>query len=603
MKSRTFVCGMLAAFLLLFGAELLAQSSTKVLNPFNPTAFQKYAAPVSSRLSFMASEKGKQFLLQAPNPIAKTFLARFHGSDAAAQWDNTPHKFLSQGRPSGASARAQGGGTPGSLAPTSRCPWTRFNLEAAANAVPQNEESIDFFKAGATGGGDMAVEVANDFRGFFLPPAKWAPSVSGYYVEDTSGCSPRFEGGTPLLPDPIYATNFLIGGGDPIVNYDPQHDAWFYSSIHESPYDEGIGVWRNTTAGLKACAGGTHNLTTSTSCWPTGPASSGFNAIVADEQTFFFDDKPDSWIDTRASGTGHGDVYISDTLFGFGTNIDLVACTNDLTLCSGSENVSGGDTGVQFSDIKTKSDGTVTITYTNSYVISTFTQPIYAVDIKYVTCSPNGAPSAPTCNWPVLVKTDYAPIVDGLSGLIDVRNSTYPVHVEASGGTYIFWEHCGSYSDLPFGGNFFCPDADIVGTVSTSGGATWGAVFTVDGAYGHQIMPWATYDSGADKIVITYQDCDASGKTACRAGYRTITPTTSGSTAVGAFAAISGYTYPTAEANNGDFAPLDGDYVGASAHGNHSWFGFTDTSRAGSYGFGTELDQDSNNSIAAWDNP
>jgi len=606
MKSRTFVCGMLAAFLLLFGAELLAQSSTKVLNPFNPPAFQKYAAPVSSRLAFMASEKGKQFLLQAPNPIAKTFLARYHGAAAAAQWDKTPHKYLTQGRPSAAASRAQASGALGSLAPVTRCGDTRFNLEPNANALPQNEQSIDFNKGGTTpAGADMAVEVSNDFRGFFLPPAVWSPSVSGYYVEWATGCTPQFEGGTPLIPDPFYNGNDLIGEGDPIVNYDSIHDAWFYSSIYESAYDTGIGVFRNTTAQLKTCPNGTHNLTTSTNCWPTGPAASGSNAIVADEQTYYFTDKPDSWVDTRATGTGAGNVYISDTLFGYGTNIDLVACTNDLTQCSYTQSISGSDTSVQFSDIKTQANGTITITYGNYYTIETFTLPIYAVDIKYVTCTPNGAPNAPTCNPPVLVKTDYAPIVDTLSGLNDLRNSTYPVHVETPNGTYVFWEHCGSFSDLPFEasyGGFVCPDSDIVGSVSTNGGVSWSS-FGVDTTYGHQIMPWASYDSSTDTIVIAYQNCNAAAKEACGPGYRKISPTTGGSKTVSGFSAVGAYSYPQSDANTGWFAPLFGDYMGVSAHGGHSWYGFTSMSRTGTYGFGTELDQDSNNDIGAVDNP
>jgi len=600
MKSRTVVCGMLAAFLLLFAAQLLAQSSTKVLNPNNPPAFQKYAAPVSSRLAFLASEKGKQFLLHAPNPIAKSLLKEYHGADAAAQWDSIPHKYLTQGRPSAAASQAQHSITPAS-GPATRCSGTRFNLEPAANALPQNEQSVAFKTGGgSTSAADMAVEVSNDFRGFFLPPALFSPSVSGYYVEDTAGCTPRFEGGTPLIPDPYIATNYLTGGGDPIVNYNPNNDNWYYSSIHESEYDVAIGVFRNTTANLKSCASGTHNLTTSTSCWPASWA------YLSDEQSVYyaFTDKPDSWVDTRASGTGAGNVYISNTLFGYyGSEIDLDTCDATLTNCSGAMSISGFDTGVQFSDIKTTANGTITVTYGNYYTIflPTTSMPIYAVDIKYVVCTPNGAPTAPSCNFPVLVKTDYAPIVDGLASLYDVRNSTYPVHAEATGGSYVFWEHCGSYSDLPYGNNYVCPDADIVGTLSTNSGATWGSVFAVDNAYGHQIQPWASYDTSADKIVIAYQNCNGAGKTACEAGYRTITPT--GGTTVGAFHAVSSYAYPEADANVGYFAPLFGDYIGVSAHDGHSWYGYTDTLRLGTYGYGTELDNDSNNNVAAVDNP
>lgn len=609
MKSRTLACSGLAAFLLLLGAQLFGQSNTQVLNPFNPPAFQKYAAPVSSRIAFLASEQGKQFLLHAPNPIAKKFLQRYHGAAAAAEWDTIPHKYLTQGA-SSPSSGTQGNGTlltssTALLAPVPRCPATRFNLESPTNAVPQNEESIDFkFQGGSIISADMAGEVANDFRGFLLSPVVWSPSVTGYYVEDTIGCVPQFEGGTPPIDDAIFSGNQLIGAGDPIINFDPVHDAWFVSSIYESPFDDGVGVFRNTTTNLKSanCPSGTHNLDSATTCWE-GPAL-GVNAIVADEQTSFFTDKPDSWVDTRTAGTGAGNVYITDTLFGIGATIQLIACTNDLTACSAPETISGGDLSTQFSDIKTKANGTITITYGNYFTVSTFTGPIFTVDIKYVSCTPNGAPTPPTCAAPVLVRRERRGIVFGLTELILVRNGTYPTHVEATGGSYVFWENCGANSDLPFGRNFVCPDADIVGSVNT--GTGWSAPFAVDTALGHQIQPWATYDSSADKIVIVYQDCDSPSATqrqACRAGYKTITPTTGGSTTVGLFNALSTYQYPLAEANGGFFFPLFGDYIGASAHQGHFWAGYTDTSRVGTYGFGTRSVNESNNNVVAVDSP
>jgi len=600
MRSRIATSCVLIA-LLLVGGQLFGQSSPTALNPSNPPAFQQYAAPVSSRLAFMASEKGKQTLLSSPNSIAKTFLERYWGADVAAQWDTTPHKYLPRESPSPAPFRPQSNAVPRLgirlASPTARCAATRFNLEPAANALPQNDESIAFkFGGGSSTLADMAVEVSDDFRGLFLNPAVWSPGISGYDYIDTAGCTPRVEGATPPVPDPLHSGRNLVGAGDPIINYDSNHDAWFYSSLYLSPFEGGIGVFRNTTANLKSanCPSGTHNLTTAASCWP--------KAVIVDERNgSSYLDEPDSWVDTRATGAGAGDVYISDTVFSYAVStIDLVVCTNTLLSCSSPVTISGADNAAQFSDIKTAANGTITITYGNFYSITTATLPIYAVDIKYVVCTPNGAPYAPTCNGPVLVATDYAPIVDGLASLIGVWNRTHPVHVETSSGSYVFWEHCGSFSDLPSGSNTVCPDADIVGSVNT--GAGWSAPFVVDNAYGHQIQPWVTYDSGADKVVIAYQDCDSSGKTACRAGYRTITPTTGGSETVSAFNPVSSYAYPQDEANNG-FLPLFGDHIGASAHDGHAWFGFTDTSRLGLYGYGSASINESNNNIAAWDNP
>jgi hypothetical protein len=410
----------------------------------------------------------------------------------------------------------------------------------------------------------------------------------------------------------------MWASGDPILNYAANQDAWFYASTFENDKDSAVGVFRNTTTNLGntlACPAGTHNLAASIACWPLGPSSAGYGAVIVNElptgEGGYSIDSPASLVDSRTSGTGAGDVYITDTTFSEYSNtssINLMACNNALTACSYPEMINATNSSAQFSDVKTMANGNITITYGN---YSTQRSPsqyayIYEVDIYYVVCTPQGAPNPPSCSAPVLVASEWQP-VNMLASLSDVRNNTRPVHVETPKGTYVFWERCGSYSDLPFGGvltygGVACPDADIVGAYSSSVSPSW-TLFNVDNAYGHQIMPWATYDSSYDKIAIVYQDCDTGGKTACRAGYRTISP--SGSTTVSGFSAVSSYAYPEADANRPYFEPLFGDYIGAAAYtsGGRStlWIGFSDTSRVGTYGFGTESVQDSNNNVAAVD--
>jgi hypothetical protein len=467
----------------------------------------------------------------------------------------------------------------------------------------------------------MVAEASNDFRGFLDAPAVFSPSASGYYVVRSAGCTPDFEGGLPPMPDPLAPATRMWGGGDPIINYDSNHDSWFYSSSYFDEYSDGVAVFRNTTSKLKdtiACPSGTHNMFASISCWPLGPASSGFNAMLVDRQSepYYLEDKPDSWVDSRTSGTGAGDVYVSDTVIDLEHGIswiDLSVCTNDLTKCSGPITISPtSDTSATFSDVKTKSNGNISITYGN---YSTFNLPgplythINIVDIKYVVCTPNGAPAQPTCSAPTLAATEYQPVTE-LAGLNDVRNNTYPVHIERV-GVYpiVFWERCASLSDLPFGGDTpyggaTCPDADIVGVYSVDGGTTWVAPFAVDTSYGHQIQPWVTYDAALDVINIVYQNCNSTFKNQCQVGFRQIP---SGSATPGAFKALSSYASPEAEANRGYFQPLFGDHIGASARGpggassSHLWIGYTDTLRSGTYGFGTESDNESNNNIVAID--
>jgi hypothetical protein len=235
---------------------------------------------------------------------------------------------------------------------------------------------------------------------------------------------------------------------------------------------------------------------------------------------------------------------------------------------------------------------------------------INLVDIKYVVCKPNDPypPNQPVCSAPVLVATEYQP-VSSLADLSDVRNNTYPVHVErtADNTSFVFWERCASFSNLPFGGTVYgdltCPDADIVGAYSTNGGTTWSAPFGVDTTTGHQIMPWAVYDSAQNIISIAYENCNNTQRDACAAGIRQIP---SGSTTPGAFTALSTAAYPEAEANRPYFEPLFGDYMGAAARGtastpgsSHLWVGYTDTLRLGLYGFGTQSINESNNNAVA----
>src|ERR1700680_3564914 len=83
---------------------------------------------------------------------------------------------------------------------------TKFNLEPAANAVPQQFETVDFIPNRIATGHDLVVTGAFDSRGAtFAPPgsgsAHWDGSVGGYYVGRASaaGCQPVFEGGLPPI--------------------------------------------------------------------------------------------------------------------------------------------------------------------------------------------------------------------------------------------------------------------------------------------------------------------------------------------------------------------------------------------------------------------
>src|ERR1700680_4543619 len=76
---------------------------------------------------------------------------------------------------------------------------TKFNLEPAANAVPQQQENVDFIPNRIGLNEDLVVAGAFDARGFATANATWDGSLSGYYVHrsTTPNCNPQFEGGLP----------------------------------------------------------------------------------------------------------------------------------------------------------------------------------------------------------------------------------------------------------------------------------------------------------------------------------------------------------------------------------------------------------------------
>jgi hypothetical protein len=129
-------------------------------------------------------------------------------------------------------------------------------------------------------------------------------------------------------------------------------------------------------------------------------------------------------------------------------------------------------------------------------------------------------------------------------------------------------------------------------------GGIWTAPFAVDNTFGHHFMPVSLLRRVLNNIKIAYETCINNFRNACAAAFREIT---GGSTTVGGVVTLSSTAFPEAEANRSFFQPLDGDYIGLSAHNGHAWFGYADTLRSGTYGFGTVFNPESNNNIAAQD--
>jgi hypothetical protein len=199
-----------------------------------------------------------------------------------------------------------------------------------------------------------------------------------------------------------------------------------------------------------------------------------------------------------------------------GNQIFVAACKNDLSVCSSGTIVSGADFNTEAShvrvrpDVATKLNGSVTITYTNS---SEGPPPDFApiYDIKYVTCTPAGAPAAPTCSSPTIIKSETQPISPRGGGLgngslatTGFTFATFPKHDHRQDQngveTYVVWDRC--KVGLIAGGGI-CPDADVALAASNNNGQTW-TFGKVDTKAGDQYFPWIVTDVFTNIINVAY---------------------------------------------------------------------------------------------------
>ena len=396
---------------------------------------------------------------------------------------------------------------------------TRFNLEARSDPVPQNETAVDFLPGSGLSGGDLVVGGANDFR--LLTPGTATPgdfrgvfgmsNQTGYYVHRNGGsanpCSADFEGGFPTLKNPQNNAT-LVGVGDPAIVADTARQAIFFAD-ERMGLGEGsasaIGIFRATAATLNSsssCPDGTHNEAAARLCWPT--------SILVDIGTIFttLDIRPNLVLDERADGggPGAGDLYVSGARAS-AYSVFIAACRNNLSACSSSVKISGEDV-ADNPHIAVRPDGGITASYTAS--------TSQGLDIKWVTCSPNGAPNPPTCAAAKRITTEvralpYNPFGGG-PGLAAAQFviRTFPKHthrLDANGTeTYVVWDRCKVSTSVAYPGITFtnvCADADLRMAASSNNGQTW-ILADVDVAAQDQFQPWIGTDAGTNIVNIVY---------------------------------------------------------------------------------------------------
>jgi hypothetical protein len=370
---------------------------------------------------------------------------------------------------------------------------TRFDLEPLVNAFfigshpfqTQASESVALMLGRGGSGDDLVIGTALDARTF---GQQFNQSYSdAYYVgRDNDKCEADFEG---LIP-------FSTGGIAPLVVADPAHDAFFIATAQQFPV-VGIGIAKSDAATLlnpSSCPNGTQS--NPGACWPIDVLANATPAAL-------LVGNPAIAVDQRKTGTGSGDVYVAASQESPGplNQITLSACARLNLECSQSIIISGTDTNTEYSTVQVRPDGGITVSYASAsncdYVCS-------EIQFKFVTCTPAGAPNPPTCNAPVLVKTESNRTGAGVGDSL-VAQSLFPRHVhrlESDGKTvttFLVYDRCG----VPLDG-LVCSQSRVVYTDSTDNGKTWSALQTVGAAAGQQFLGNLALDASTGTVNFAY---------------------------------------------------------------------------------------------------
>jgi hypothetical protein len=220
--------------------------------------------------------------------------------------------------------------------------------------------------------------------------------------------------------------------------------------------------------------------------------------------------------------------------------------------------------------------GHITVVYVNSNY-----------NIEFVHCTPKGAPLAPTCTAPMLVKMELQ-FPSQLSDNPSLNFALAPTIANRPNGTtgqttFVVWPHC-KVSDYP------CPDSDIVMASTTSLTAPVWTSANVDTSSGHQFLPGVTYDRGQNIVTIAYYAANDMYKNRTIVEMRQIP---SGSTVPGAITNVT--TSPTMTSMNGlssGYYYSFTDPMGLAAHGGSAsgstrlYVGHVNSSRLGTYDAG-----------------
>ncbi len=585
--------------------------------PKNTGVFEGVTAPLSPTLRFWASDAGKDLLLHSPNPAAPALLHWFH-PEAESQYPQEP--LLKPGpvaSPRVSQAAQERFWQPGSnivfqpFATVTGCGTsvgTVMNLEPVTNAVGQYQPQVDFLLSALGSGLDLVAEYGFDARYF----GGTFDSADAMYVhrDATQPCygGTDFEMGNPPIADPFYSIPMNGGGGgrilaDPGTSLRPAQ--FILADLRFDALTSGIGLRRIAKSNLTStttCPAGTLTRTQEATC-------AGTNGIIVDASQDNIEDTPAIAQDPRSSGTGAGDIYVvAASRRVLRTVILITACKGAFATASDCSapvvlNVPMGDVNASMPSVAVVGGGPNAGAIVISYIAAE------GGSFQFVSCTPGGAPVAPTCGSSSLIYNDSANLYTNLTGNVGLQFTTWPVitaRTDTSGQTlFVVWSDCrpGSYTVSS------CPYAEVqMVTATTLSNPSW-AFQHVNASSGHHFLPSVAYDSGQNIVNIAYYSTGSSRYK--NQEIMNLSQVPSGSITPGSPVNMT-TTYDSLQGDgSGDADLYYGtesllDYVGVAAHGgtgsgsSRVYLGFTNDFRNGTYGGVYNTQADNNVSRATY---
>jgi len=579
--------------------------------PQNTGVFEGVTAPLSPTLRYWASDAAKNVLLHSPSPMAPALLHWFH-PDAEGQYPQEP---LLQPGPIGSPRLGRDSQEllrqPGPdiltqpLFTVTGCGTsvgTVMNRESATNAVGQYDPQVDFLLSGLGSGLDLVAEFGADSRGILGT----FDSYSAMYVhrDATQPCygGTDFEMGDPPIGDPFMSGIPMSGGGAGRILADPGTSSraaqFILADLRFDGFTSGIGLRRIAKSHLTStttCPAGTLTRTQEATC-------AGTSGIIVDASQDNYADAPVIAQDPRSSGTGAGDIYVvSASVRVLRTVILLTACKGAFATasdCSAPLILSGSrDAGLP--SVAVVGGGT----NAGKIVISFVSEGTF----DFVSCTPGGAPVAPTCSSYSLIYSDpdlYTSLTDN-PGLNLTTWPTIVARTDSGGQTlFLVWSDCAAFT----AGLDGCAQAEVQMLTTTSVTSPTWTLHHVTTTSGHHALPSVAYDSGQNMVNIAYYSTGSSRYKNTVIMQMNQVP--SGSTTPGSAISMT-TTYDSIQGDGtGDLQYFSGmgigGNVGLAAHGGSAagssrvYLGFINNNRYGTYNSILNTQADNNVSRATY---